>query len=38
MDKSVFETIDEKNVELESYYADSLLNKIELEFSDINNI
>jgi len=32
------ETIDEKNVELESYYADSLLNKIELEFSDINNI
>lgn len=32
------ETIDEETAESENYYADSLLNKIELEFSDINNI
>ena len=32
------ETIDPKTVEAEGYSADSLLNKVELEFSDINNI
>lgn len=31
-------TIDQETVETESYSADSLLNKVELEFSDINNI
>jgi len=31
-------TIDQKTVEAESYSADSLINKVELEFSDINNI
>ena len=33
-----FKTIDQKTVEKESYSPDSLLNKIELEFSDINYI
>jgi hypothetical protein len=32
------ETIDQKTLEAESYSADSLLNKVELEFSDINYI
>ncbi|MFP4371737.1 MAG: PAS domain S-box protein [Halanaerobium sp.] len=32
------QTIDQKTVEAESYSADSLINKVELEFSDINNI
>ncbi len=32
------ETIDQETVEKESYSADSLLNKVELEFSDINYI
>lgn len=32
------EKIDQKSVEAESYSADSLLNKVELEFSDINDI
>lgn len=31
-------TLDQETVEKESYAADSLLNKLELEFSDINNI
>ena len=32
------ETIDERTLAAESYSADSLLNKVELEFSDINYI
>ena len=32
------ETVDQKTVEAESYSADNLLNKVDLEFSDINNI
>jgi PAS domain S-box-containing protein len=32
------ETIDQKTVEFENHSADSLLNKVELEFSDLNHI